>query len=81
MITNVNGIHMLETFEPPRANNDLLPDRPKIREVAAWLGMSYEKVRQLALEGEIPCKKIKRKNYNAYLFDKAALLEWARPEG
>jgi hypothetical protein len=58
-----------------------LPDRPKMREVAAWLGFSYARVRQLAIEGAIPCKKIKRKNYNAYLFDKAALIEWARPEG
>lgn len=76
-----NGLFTPSNPQQQAITADELPDRPKMREVATWLGFSYELVRQMALEGAIPCKRIKRKKYNVYLFDKAALLEWARPEG
>lgn len=53
-----------------------LPDRPTVRQVAAWLGKSANTIYLWAREGLIPCKRVGR----SYIFDKAALLKWARPE-
>lgn len=63
--------------DAPRQITDAeLPDRPTVRQVAAWLGKSSNTIYLWAREGEIPVKRVGR----SYLFDKAALLEWARPE-
>lgn len=56
--------------------DETLPDRPKIKEIAAWLRVSLRTVYGWAREGKIPCRKIGR----TYIFDKAALLKWARSE-
>ncbi len=53
-----------------------LPERPKVKEVAAWLRLAPNTIYSLAKKGEIPCRKVGR----GWLFDKAALLKWARPE-
>lgn len=76
-----NGIHTPYNPQQQAITTDALPDRPKLRQVAEWLGVNYSTARRMALEGAIPCKKIQRRKQIAYLFDKAALLEWARPEG
>ena len=56
--------------------DETLPDRPKIREIAIWLRVSLRTVYGWARAGKIPCRKLGR----TYIFDKAALLKWARPE-
>lgn len=53
-----------------------LPDRPTIKQVAAWIGKSPNTVYLWARKGEIPRLKVGR----SYIFDKGALLKWARPE-
>jgi excisionase family DNA binding protein len=56
--------------------DETLPDRPKVAEIAAWLRLSANTIYGWAREGKIPCVKRGR----TYIFDKAALLKWARPE-
>ena len=75
MIDNLYGI-----VTPQLITTDELPERPTMREVAAWLGMTYGTVRRMALDGSLPCKAIKRRANNVYLFDKAALLAWEKSE-
>jgi len=53
-----------------------LPDRPTVAEIAQWLRRSRNTIYKLVRDGAIPCKKVGR----IYIFDKRALLEWARPE-
>lgn len=60
---------------PPMTDDDL-PDRPNVREVARWLRKSPNTVYFWARKRMIPCRRVGR----SYLFDKAALLEWARPK-
>lgn len=75
---------MKETFRTitPRLQGDKqitdaeLPDRPTVRQVAAWIGKSINTIYLWAGNGEIPCRRVGR----SYIFDKAALLKWARPE-
>jgi len=66
-----------QAIEAPAPITDAdLPDRPKVKEVARWLGVHTNTIYKQAREGEIPCKRLGR----LYIFDKAALLKWARPE-
>jgi len=51
-----------------------LPDSPKVPEITAWLRLSENTIYGWAREGRIPCKKAGR----SYIFNKAALIEWAR---
>jgi excisionase family DNA binding protein len=51
-----------------------LPDRPKAQEIAAWLRVHVQTVYNWAHAGEIPCVRRGR----TFIFDKAALVEWAR---
>jgi len=53
-----------------------LPDRPTADEVAAWLRKSASTIYGWCRDGQIPCVRVGR----SYIFDKAALLKWARPE-
>lgn len=53
-----------------------LPDRPNVRQVAAWIGKSENTVYLWLRAGLIPCRRVRR----SYIFDKATLLEWRRPE-
>jgi len=53
-----------------------LPDRPTAEEVAAWLRKSASTIYGWCRDGHIPCVRVGR----SYIFDKAALLKWARPE-
>jgi excisionase family DNA binding protein len=53
-----------------------LPERPTVEEVARWLRKSRNTIYNWVREGLIPCKRIGR----SYIFDKAALLKWARTE-
>jgi excisionase family DNA binding protein len=74
MIDHLHGIH---TPDPPGADA-LLPDRPRVKDVARWLGVHVNSVYGWIRKGEIPCKRVGKRTY---IFEKAALLEWAKPEG
>lgn len=54
-----------------------LPDRPRVKDVARWLGRHPNTIYNLIRKGEIPCKVVGKR---IFVFDKAALLEWAKPE-
>ena len=56
--------------------DETLPDRPKVAEIAAWLRLSANTIYGWAREGKIPCVKRGR----TYIFDKASLIEWAKPK-
>lgn len=53
-----------------------LPDRPTVPEIARWLRRHPNVIYRWARKGVIPSRKVGR----MYLFDKQALLEWAKPE-
>lgn len=53
-----------------------LPDRPTVPEIARWLRRNPKVVYRWAKAGLIPSRKVGR----MYLFDKKALLEWAKPQ-
>ena len=59
----------------PPITDAALPDRPTVKEVARWLRKSPNCIYMWASCGKIPCVQVGR----SYIFDKAALLEWARP--
>lgn len=64
-------------FQQPSSVADAdLPDRPNVEEVSDWLRKSKNTIYLWARKGLIPCRKVGR----SYIFDKAALLKWARPE-
>jgi len=52
-----------------------LPDRPTVQEVARWLRKSPNTIYLWCRQGLIPHKVVGRSK----IFDKAALIEWARP--
>lgn len=71
------GFSTMAEIMPGRPITDAdLPDRPTVREVADWLNKSINTIYLWARKGLIPCKRVGR----SYIFDKAALLKWARPE-
>jgi excisionase family DNA binding protein len=74
MIENLNSIETRE--EQQQITDETLPDRPKVAEVAAWLRLHYNTIYSWARDGKIPCVKRGR----TIIFDKAALLKWARPK-
>jgi excisionase family DNA binding protein len=51
-----------------------LPDRPTVGEIARWLRKHPNAIYNWARKGLIPGRKVGR----SYIFDKAALLEWAK---
>jgi excisionase family DNA binding protein len=53
-----------------------LPDRPTVAEVARWLRKSISTIYLWCREGLIPCVRVGR----SYIFDKVALIEWAKPK-
>ena len=52
-----------------------LPDRPTVQEVARWLRKSPNTIYLWCRQGLIPHKVVG----SSKIFDKAALIEWARP--
>lgn len=71
------GFSTMAEIMPGRPITDAeLPDRPTVREVADWLNKSINTIYLWARKGLIPCKRVGR----SYIFDKAALLEWVKPE-
>lgn len=73
MIDSIRGI---VTTEKPITDADL-PDRPRVKDVARWLGLNPHTIYRLIHSGGIPCKVVGKRTY---IFEKATLLEWARPE-
>lgn len=57
-------------------NDQDLPERPTVAEVARWLRKCTATVYIWAKAGEIPCTRAGR----SYIFDKEALLRWAKSE-
>jgi Helix-turn-helix domain len=53
-----------------------LPDRPTVQEVARWLRKSPNTIYLWCRQGLIPHKVVGRSK----IFDKAALIEWAKPK-
>lgn len=75
MIDHLGGV---VTRQADRRITDAeLPDRPRVKHVAAWLGVHINTIYGLIHKGEIPCKCVGKRTY---IFEKAALLEWAKPE-
>lgn len=66
----------MQQQQAKQITDETLPDRPKVEEVATWLRKKPNAIYSWARKGLIPCKKVGR----SYIFDKAALLKWARPE-
>lgn len=54
-----------------------LPDRPRVKDVAKWLGVHQMSVYRWIQKGDIPCKRVGKRTY---IFEKAVLLEWAKPQ-
>ena len=75
MIDQLHGIVTADE-QQQQITDETLPDRPTIAQIARWLGKSRNTVYYWASNGLIPCRKIKR----SYIFDKRALLEWAKPQ-
>ena len=67
---------IIEFTAPVLISDAQLPDRPTVREVAAWLRKNPSAIYNWVRKGLIPCRKIGR----IYIFDKAALLKWATPK-
>ncbi len=65
-----------EEYRPasPLEDNQL-PDRPTVQEVARWLRKSPNTIYLWRRQGLIPHKVVGRSK----IFDKAALIEWAKP--
>lgn len=80
MMDTRGGILMpdrLQRVTPGPLTDADLPDRPTVQEIARWLRRNPKVIYRWAKTGLIPSRKVGR----MYLFDKKALLEWAKPEG
>lgn len=80
MITTAGVVPMPNKIEQQREQpitDAELPDRPRVKQVAEWLGVNKASVYRWIQRGEIPCKRVGKRTY---IFEKAALLEWAKPQ-
>lgn len=78
MIDNLRGIVTRERQADRQITDADLPDRPRVKHVAAWLGVHANTIYGLIRKGEIPCKIVGKRTYT---FEKDALLRWHRPDG
>lgn len=80
MINHPGVILMPDTSTGQQEQRDAdaeLPDRPRVKDVAKWLGVHQMSVYRWIHNGDIPCKRVGKRTY---IFEKAALLEWAKPQ-
>jgi hypothetical protein len=71
---DIPTINEEDRLAPPLEDNQL-PDRPTVQEVARWLRKSPNTIYLWCRQGLIPHKVVGRSN----IFDKAALIKWAKP--
>lgn len=77
MIDNLRGIVTTDVQPAKQSTDAELPDRPRVKDVARWLGLHQNTIYLWIHRGQIPCKVMGKRTY---IFDKALLLEWAKPE-